>query len=94
MRMNYLMDVGYLKRALKLEDEYPCPEALRYIEQLEEELVRAKARNLDIAIDAGEFLKHLHEYQAQAVINDMTESKAVFDMSIAIVEEMVKELSK
>ena len=94
MRMSHFMEVIHLKRALELEDEYPCPEALRYIEQLEEELIRVKARNLDIAIDAGEFLKHLHEYQAQAVINDMTESKAVFDMSIAIVEEMVKELSK
>lgn len=49
---------------------------------------------MNCLIDAGEFLKRLHEYQAQAAINDMTESKAVFDMSIAIVEEMVKEMSE
>ena len=50
-----------------------------------------KAKIANRYIDADEFLSRLHEWQAHAVINELTESKAVFDISIAIVEDMVKE---
>lgn len=59
-------------------------DALSYIEQLE--------TRCNGSIDAGEFLTRLHEWQAHAVINELSESKTVFDISIAIVEDMVKEM--
>ena len=58
-------------------------DAFVYIEQLE--------ARCNSSIDAVEFLNRLHEWQAHAVINELTESKAVFDISIAIVEDLVKE---
>ena len=73
-----------IKRALRDSPIIVTKTALSYIEQPE--------ARCNISIDAVEFLSRLHEWQAHAVINELTESKAVFDISIAIVEDMVKEL--
>ena len=64
--------------------------ALEHIESLEK-LLALKTDKTNRGIDPDEFLSRLHEWQAHAVINELTESKAVFDISIAIVEDMVKE---
>ena len=60
-----------------------------YIDTLE----RLSTPETGKGIDPEEFLNRLHEWQAHAVINELTESKAVFDISIAIVEDMVKEMN-
>ena len=77
------MNPADIKRALRGSRMIVAKTELSYIEQLE-------ARR-NSSIDAVEFLSRLHEWQAHAVINELTESKAVFDISIAIVEDMVKE---
>ena len=77
------MNPADIKRALRGSRMIVAKTALSYIEQLE--------ARCNSSIDAVEFLSRLHEWQAHAVINELTESKAVFDISIAIVEDLVKE---
>ena len=99
------MTIDEIKRGLECcADNHPCrlcpyvtcddcwenlkTDAFECIESLE----RLSTPETGRSIDAVEFLSRLHEWQAHAVINELTESKAVFDISIAIVEDLVKEL--